>query len=329
MVMPFFFYKGGKGMEKYEVIKFKDDEFELDVRADKENETVWLTQEEMAYLFDVDRTRISRHISNVYKDGELDIKSTCAENAHMGKFGLQNYTVKLYNLDMIISVGYRVKSQRGIVFRRWANKVLKEYLIEGYSVNNKRLIALNKTIEIQNKMLANTLDIETNELENIINLYTNALTLLDNYDHQCVPKPIGSKENYALEYNECRKFINNMRFNNDSKLFGKEKNKGQLEGILSCINQTAFGEDVYNSLEEKAANLLYFIVKDHPFVDGCKRIAAGLFLLYLSKNALLNKSKLVISSGALTALTLLVAESDPKEKEIMVRVVMNILFNKM
>lgn len=317
-------------MQKYEVVKFVDNQFELDVRTDKENETVWLTQEEMAELFNVNRPAIVKHISNILNDKELE-NSTCSILEQVQIEGNRKITrkIKIYNLEMIISVGYRVKSQRGIIFRRWANKVLKEYLIEGYSVNNKRLIALNKTIEIQNKMLANTLDIETNELENIINLYTNALTLLDNYDHQCVPKPIGSKENYVLEYNECRKFINNMRFNNDSKLFGKEKNKGQLEGILACINQTAFGEDVYNSLEEKAANLLYFIVKDHPFVDGCKRIAAGLFLLYLSKNALLNKSKLVISSGALTALTLLVAESDPKEKEIMVRVVMNILFNKM
>lgn len=314
---------------KYEVVKFVDNQFELDVRADKENETVWLTQEEMSYLFDVDRTRITRHISNIYKEGELDINSTCAENAHMGKLGLQNYKIKLYNLDMIISVGYRVKSQRGIIFRRWANKVLKDYLIEGYAINNKRMLALNKTIEIQNKMLANTLDVETSELKNIIDLYTNALTLLDNYDHQCVSKPNGNKAAYVLNYDECRSFINNMRFINDSNVFGVEKVKGQLEGILACINQTAFGEDIYKSLEEKAANLLYFVVKDHPFVDGCKRIAAGLFLLYLSKNAMLNKNKLTISSGALTAITLLVAESKPEEKEIMIRIIMNILFDKM
>ena len=314
---------------KYEVVKFVDNQFELDVRADKENETVWLTQEEISYLFDVDRTRITRHISNIYKEGELDINSTCAENAHMGKLGLQNYKIKLYNLDMIISVGYRVKSQRGIIFRRWANKVLKDYLIEGYAINNKRMLALNKTIEIQNKMLANTLDVETSELKNIIDLYTNALTLLDNYDHQCVSKPNGNKAAYILNYDECRSFINNMRFINDSNVFGVEKVKGQLEGILACINQTAFGEDIYKSLEEKAANLLYFVVKDHPFVDGCKRIAAGLFLLYLSKNAMLSKNKLTISNGALTAITLLVAESKPEEKEIMIRIIMNILFDKM
>ena len=316
-------------VNKYEVVKFVDDEFELEVRTDKENETVWLTQEEMAILFNVDRTRILRHISNIYKDGELDINSTCAENAHMGKFGLQSYKIKLYNLDMIISIGYRVKSKRGIIFRRWANKVLKDYLIEGYAINNKRMLALNKTIEIQNKMLANTLDIETNELENIIKLYTNALVLLDNYDHQCIDKPIGIKADYILTYNECRNFIDNMRYSNDSSIFGIESSKGQLEGILASINQTALGEEIYKSLEEKAANLLYFITKDHPFVDGCKRIAAGLFLLYLSKNALLSKNKLSISNGTLTAITLLVAESKPEEKEIMIRIIMNILFNKM
>ena len=230
-------------MEKYEVIKFKDNEFELDVKADKVNETVWLNTEQIASLFGRDYKTIRKHINNALKE-ELNESTVVAKFESTTKHGaidnkMQTHDVSYYNLDMIISVGYRVKSQIGIVFRRWANKVLKEYLIEGYSVN-KRLIALNKTIEIQSKMLANTLDIETNELENIINLYTNALTLLDNYDHQCVPKPIGSKENYVLEYNECRKFINNMRFNNDSKLFGKEKNKGQLEGILACINQTAF-----------------------------------------------------------------------------------------
>ena len=315
----------------YELVKFVDNQFELDVKADIENETVWLTQEDMAYLFNVDRTRIVRHISNIYSENELDVNATCAENAQVQTEGNRTVKrkIKYYNLDMIISVGYRVKSHRGIIFRRWANKILKDFLIEGYAINNKRMLALNKTIEIQNKMLANTLDVETNELKNIIDLYTNALTLLDNYDHQCVSKPSGNKADYVLSYEECRNFIDNMRFVNDSTVFGVEKTKGQLEGILACINQTAFGKEVYRSLEEKAANLLYFVVKDHPFVDGCKRIAAGLFLLYLSKNAMLSKNKLTLSNGALTAITLLVAESKPEEKEIMIRIIMNILFDKM
>ncbi len=314
----------------YEVVKFVDNELELDVRTDKENETVWLKAEEMAKLFDVKRSAIVKHISNIISDKELDV-STCSILEQVQTEGNRKVSrkIKIYNLDMIISVGYRVKSQRGIIFRRWANKVLKNYLIEGYAINNKRMLALNKTIEIQNKMLSNTLDLETSELKNIIDLYTNALTLLDNYDHQCVTKPNGNKTQYILTYAECRNFIDNMRFTNDSNVFGVEKIKGQLEGILSSINQTAFGEEIYKSLEEKAANLLYFVIKDHPFVDGCKRIAAGLFLLFLSKNAILSQNKLTISNGALTALTLLVAESKPEEKEIMINIIMTILFKKM
>ena len=310
---------------KYEIVKFVENQFVLDVRADKTNETVWLTQKEIAKLFDKSVSTINEHIKKILED-ELYEKEV------VKKFGKTEFSKKptnLYNLDMILAVGYRVNSKIGILFRRWANKVLKEYLVDGYSINNKRMLALNKTIEIQNKMLANTLDVETNELKNIIELYTNALTLIDNYDHQCVEKPRGNIAEYILKYNECRNFINNMRFTNDSNIFGIEKRPGQLEGILACINQTALGEEIYKSLEEKAANLLYFIVKDHPFIDGCKRIAAGLFLFYLSKNALLSINKLRISNGTLTAITLLVAESRPEEKEIMINIIMTILFNKM
>ena len=310
---------------KYEVVKFVDNQFELDVRTDKENETVWLEQKEIAKLFGKAVSTINEHVKNILKD-ELD------ESEVMRKFGKTELSTKptnYYNLDMILAIGYRVNSKRGIQFRKWASSILKQYLIDGYVINKKRLIALNKTIEIQNRMLANTLDVETSDLKNIIDLYTNALTLLDDYDHQCISKPSGNKAEYILEYNECREFINNMRFTNDSQVFGVEKSKGQLEGILACINQTAFGDEIYKSLEEKAAHLLYFIVKDHPFVDGCKRIAAGLFLLYLSKNSLLSKNKLTMSNGTLAAITLLVAESKPEEKEVMIRIIMNILFDKM
>ena len=310
---------------KYEVVKFVDNQFELDVRTDKENETVWLEQKEIAKLFGKAVSTINEHVKNILKD-ELD------ESEVMRKFGKTELSTKptnYYNLDMILAIGYRVNSKRGIQFRKWASSILKQYLIDGYVINKKRLIALNKTIEIQNRMLANTLDVETSDLKNIIDLYTNALTLLDDYDHQCISKPSGNKAEYILEYNECREFINNMRFTNDSQVFGVEKSKGQLEGILACINQTAFGDEIYKSLEEKAAHLLYFIVKDHPFVDGCKRIAAGLFLLYLSKNSLLSKNKLTMSNGTLAAITLLVAESKPEEKEVMIRIIMNILFEKM
>lgn len=274
----------------YKVVKFVDNQFKLNNKLGKDS--VWLTLKEISNLFDVSINNVRTHVKNILKDGELD-NSTVKEVNNGCK-------VKTYNLDMIMAIGYRVKSKKGIIFRKWANKIL-----------------------------TNILDDETNELKNVIDQYIGALSLLDDYDHQCLSKPEGNKAEYILNYDECRIFINNMKFVNDSNVFGVEKVVGQLEGILASINQTAFGEEVYKSLEEKAANLLYFIVKDHPFVDGCKRIAAGLFLLYLSKNALLSKNKSTISNGALVAITLLVAESKPEEKEIMIRIIMNILFNKM
>jgi len=318
--------KGMIVMEKYNIVKFVDNDFELDIRADKENETVWLTQEEMSKLFEVDRTRITRHINNIYNEEELDKNSTCAENAHMGTLGVQRYSYKLYNLDMIISVGYRVKSQRGIIFRRWATKVLKEYLIQGYSINNKRLENLNKVIEIQNKMLASALNNDDYELSEVIKTYTNALDLLDDYDHQRLEKPKGNDTIYKIEYNEARKIIDSMKFKNESNLFGVEKENGKLNGILEAVYQNVFDTELYPTIEDKAAHLLYFLVKDHPFVDGCKRIAATLFLEFLNKNKRLVKDgKLVISNNTLVAVTLLTAESKPDEMEIIINVIMHLL----
>ena len=234
--------------------------------------------------------------------------------------------IKIYNLDMIISVGYRVKSKRGIIFRTWANKILKEYLIQGYSVNEKRLEKLNKVIDIQNKMLASALNIDTYELSEVIKTYTNALDLLDDYDHQRLEKPKGNDAIYRIEYDEARRIIDSMKFKNDSNLFGVEKEQGKLNGILEAVYQNVFGTEVYPTLEDKAAHLLYFLVKDHPFVDGCKRIAATLFLEFLNKNKRLVKNgKLVISNNTLVAITLLTAESRPEEMEIMVNVIMHLL----
>ena len=312
--------------EEFGVARFVDDNFELDVRTDKTNETVWLTQEEMAKLFDVDRTRILRHINSIYNDQELDKLSTCAESAHMGSLGVQTYITKLYNLDMIISVGYRVRSKRGITFRRWANRILKDYLIQGYALNQKRLDTLNRVIEVQNKMLASTLDIDSSELEDVIKTYTNALDLLDDYDHHKIGKPAGSISLYRLEYDECRRIIDSMKFSADSTLFGTEKEQGKLNGILEAVYQNVFGEELYPTIEEKAAHLLYFIVKDHPFNDGCNRIAATLFLEFLNKNKkLIKDGKLVISNNTLVAITLLTAESRPDEKDVMINVIMHLL----
>ncbi len=306
----------------FEIIKFVDNDFELDVRADKANETVWLSQWQISLLFDKSRATITEHINNIFKENELD-EFTCVGISDISG---NHRPAKLYNLDVVISVGYRVKSQRGIIFRRWANRILKDYLVQGYAINQKRMIALNKTIEIQNKMLASTLNIEEETLCNVIDEYTKALDLLDDYDHQQLHKPTGRKTIYRLSYEHCRNIINSMKFNETSNIFGVEKETGKLDGILAAVYQNVFGREVYPSTEEKASHLLYFLVKDHPFVDGCKRIAATLFLEFLNKNNVLIKNgKLSISKDALVAVTLLCAESKPDEMDIIINLIMNIL----
>jgi prophage maintenance system killer protein len=290
----------------YAIVKFTDNDFELDVRADKSNYTVWLTQRQMAELFLVNTDTIGLHIRNILKDKELD-NSTTEDSSVVQVEGKRTVrrSVKIYNLDMIISVGYRIKSQRGIVFRQWANKVLKEFLIEGYSVNKKRLAALDRVVEVQNRMLASALNIDEIELRDVIDKYTNALDILDDYDHQRITKPSGNVAVYRLNYDDCRKIIDSMRFSSESQLFGVEKENGKLNGILEAVYQNVFGEEIYPTIEEKAAHLLYFIVKDHPFIDGCKRIAATMFLEFLNKNGrLFSENGVIISNSTLVALTL-------------------------
>ncbi|MBF1337190.1 MAG: virulence protein RhuM/Fic/DOC family protein [Leptotrichia sp.] len=312
-----------------EVILYKDGELELPVEVAPDKETVWLKVEEMAKLFDRDRSVIQRHIRNIFKENELEESSTCAKFAQVQNEGDRSIerTFNYYNLDMIISVGYRVKSPRGIAFRKWATSILKEYIVQGYAVNAKRLNVLNKVVEIQSNIIADVLELDSREVFDVIQKYTQALELLDAYDHQIVQKPkISNEKAYQLTFNECKKLIESMTFSKSSTIFGKEKTKGSLEGIIGSVYQTAFGEDVYPSVQEKAANLLYFIVKDHPFIDGCKRIAASIFLYFLNKNNLLFKNdKKIISDSTLVAITLLLAESRPEEKEIMINVIMNFL----
>ena len=307
---------------KYELIKFTDKGFELDVRADYNKDTVWLTQDEIALLFDTARSTITYHISNIFTEKELN------KNTSVEKFdGRVNHRpAKLYNLDVILAVGYRVKSSRGILFRRWASKTLKNYLIEGYAVNQKRLDALNKTIDIQTRMLAYSLDMDKDELSKVINEYTRALDLLDSYDHQTLEKPKGTDNAYVMSYQECRSIINSMKFNDMSDVFGVEKEEGKLNGIIMQIYQNVFGQELYPSIEEKAAHLLYFLVKDHPFADGCKRIAATLFINFLYKNNhLYRNNRQIISNEALVAITILTAESHPEEMDIIVKLIMNLL----
>ena len=307
-----------------EVILYKDGELELPVEVAPDKETVWLNRNQLAVLFNRDVKTIGKHINNALKE-ELD-SSVVAKFATTASDG-KTYKVDYYNLDMIISVGYRVKSPRGIAFRKWATSILKEYIVEGYAVNAKRLNVLNKVVEIQSNIIADVLELDSREVFDVIKKYTQALELLDDYDHQIVQKPkISNEKAYQLTFNECKKLIESMTFSKSSTIFGKEKTKGVLEGIIGSVYQTAFGEDVYPSVQEKAANLLYFIVKDHPFIDGCKRIAASIFLYFLNKNNLLFKNdKKIISDSTLVAITLLLAESKPEEKEIMINVIMNFL----
>ena len=302
------------------IFETKDNEIKLTVPV--ENETVWLTQAQMTELFQVDRTVITRHVNNVFKENELLRKS------NVQKMHIPNSArpVQFYSLEVIISVGYRVKSNRGVEFRQWANSVLKQYIMQGYAINEKRLAALQRTVNIQTKMLASTLEVDEAELLKAVNLYTNALMLLDQYDHQSIKKPAGNKAIYRITYEDCRNMVNEMEDSFHSDVFGVEKEKGKVEGILAAVYQSAFGKDAYPSLEEKAANLLYFMIKDHPYADGCKRIAASLFLEFLVRNNVLyEKGQKRISDGALVAITLMIAESDPKEKDIMVNLVMNLL----
>lgn len=306
-----------------EIVIFKDNEIELNVNLSTEENTVWLNANQMALLFDKDEKTIRKHINNVFRDKELDENNNTQKMRVVGVKQL----VSFYTLDVIISVGYRVKSQRGIIFRQWANKVLKQYLLQGYAVNEKRLKALNKTVQIQSEIIAGIAGIEADEVLRVVNEYSKALELLDNYDHQCITAPEGSKCTYWLKYDECMQLIKNMEFSASSEIFGLEKEPGKLDSILSAIYQTAFGQEVYPTLEEKAANLLYFVVKDHPFNDGCKRIAAALFLYFLDRNgALFNKEgRKIISNSALVAITLMLAESKPEEKPLMINLILNFL----
>lgn len=317
-----------------EIIKFNNGNLELDVTVTPDKDTVWLTVDQLCTLFNKNKSTISRHIKNIFNEGELDEISSVAKNAtqlkrydpRTGKDRISNVEINYYNLDVIISVGYRVKSQNGIIFRKWATSILKDYMIKGFAVNEKRLEALDKTIQIQSRMLASALNIEEKEVLNVVEAYSNALTLLDDYDHGTIPKPDGIASIYQLTYEECREMIDSMKYGNDSDVFGVEKEVGKLNGIIAAVYQNVFGTELYPSIEEKAANLLYFLIKDHPFVDGCKRIGASIFLEFLNKNKhLIIDGKQIISDSALVAITLMIAQSRPEEKETMVKLVMNFL----
>lgn len=309
-----------------EIVSFKDGELQLDVSICADNDTVWLTQKQMGVLFEASTDNIGLHIKNIYKEKELDKQSTTEDFSVVQKEGNRTVkrTLKHYNLDMILSVGYRIKSKRATIFRKWANEILKEYMIKGYAVNEKRMHALQKTVQVQSQIIAGISGIEAEAVLKVIDQYISALEMLDSYDHQRLQKPSGKKCLVKLTYQDCCDLIKQMKF--DTAVFGVEKESGKVEGILAAVYQEVFGQEVYPTLEEKAANLLYFMIKDHPYADGCKRIAAALFLAFLHKNqSLFMGNTKIISDSALVAITLMIAESKPEEKEIMIALVMNFL----
>ena len=316
---------------KNEIVLFEDQDIKLEVNM--KDETVWLSQQQMAELFDSSRTNIIEHINNIYSDGELDKISTCQNFRQVRKEGKRDVArnIPFYNLDMIISVGYRVNSKRGIIFRKWANKVLKDYLLKGYVVNQKRLEYLEKTIKLID--IAGRIDTElkgseAQEIIKVINNYSNALNLLDDYDHKRITKPNGTKNNKQVTYEDCMDIVGKLKFNSDSDLFALERNEG-LKAIIGTIYQSFDGNDLYPTIEEKAANFLYLITKNHTFIDGNKRIAATLFIYFLEfYNILYNENGQIIDNNTLVAITLLIAQSNPKEKEILIDLVMNFLNNE-
>lgn len=312
--------------KKNEIILFENQGVKLEVNL--KDETVWLNQSQMAELFGKAKSTINEHIKNIYSEGEL------TEEESMTKFGNSEFSDKptnYYNLDMIISVGYRVKSQKGIIFRRWATKVLKDYMIKGYAVNQKRLEYLEKTVKLID--IANRIDerLEGNDAKEILKVigeYSKALDLLDDYDHRTLKKIRGNIDDRKIEYAECINIINKLRFNEESTLFAVERDKG-LESIIGNLYQSFAGQDIYKSIEEKAANFLYLVVKNHVFADGNKRIAATLFIYFLNFYGILYQNGVrIIDNNTLAALTLLIAESNPKEKEIIIDLVMNFMNNE-
>ena len=289
---------------KNEIILFENQNVKLEVNM--KDETVWLSQNQMADLFGKDRKTITRHIQNVYKDGELEENSVCSFFEHTGNDG-KKYNVQFYNLDMIISIGYRVNSKQGIVFRKWANKVLKDYLIKGYVVNQRRLEYLEKTVKLID--IAGRIDTELKGTEaqgiiKVINDYKDALNLLDDYDYKRISKPKGTKNDKIITYEDCMDIISKLKFNNDSDLFALERNQG-LRSIVSDIYGSFDGNDLYPTTEEKAANFLYLIIKNHVFIDGNKRIGATLFIYFLEfYNLLYTEKGQVIDINTLVAITL-------------------------
>lgn len=303
-------------MKENEIIIFEAEDKSITLPVSVKNDTVWLSANQMAVLFERDEKTIRKHINNVFLEKEVDQEN----NTQKMRVDGVKQPVSFYTLDVIISVGYRVKSKRGVEFRRWANSVLKEYIIRGYAVNHNRMNQLNEVIRVM-KRVEDSLD--TKQVLTVVERYSQALELLDAYDHQTMTRPRGNQATYILTYEECRKVIDSMKFGDSSSLFGNEKDDS-FKGSIGAIYQSFGGVDLYPTLEEKAANLLYFVTKNHSFSDGNKRIAATMFLYFLDRNgALIRDGEKTIDDHTLVALTIMIAESNPEEKEMMISVIMN------
>jgi prophage maintenance system killer protein len=308
-------------MNNSDIVLFetKDSSIVLPVRMT--GDTVWLNRSQMAELFERDVKTIGKHINNALRE-EVD-SSTVAKFATVQEEGNRSVTreIEYYNLDMIISVGYRVKSNRGVEFRRWANHVLRQYIVQGYAVNERRINQLGEVVRLM-KRTQDSLD--SRQVLSVIERYSTALILLDAYDHQSLQRPTGTNAAYVLSYEECRSVIDRMRFGDESELFGKEKDDS-FKGSIGNIYQSFGGQEIYPTLEEKAANLLYFVTKNHSFFDGNKRIAATIFLYFLDCNGILydEQGNKLMDDHTLVALTIMIAESCPEEKEMMISVIMN------
>lgn len=319
--------------DKIVIYRTSDGQTSVSVRMD--GDTVWLSQAQMAELFQKDRTVIGRHISNIYKEHELERETTCANFAHMGKEADQTYQTTLYNLDVVISVGYRVKSQRGTQFRIWANKVLKDYLVKGYAVNKalteqryselKQLVAvLGRTVKSQEALTSK----DALDLIEVVSNYTYALDILDRYDYQQLSiEQTTSEEKFHATYEGAMNVIRELKAKfGGSKWFANEKDDS-FKSSIGQIYQTFDGHDLYPSVEEKAAMLLYLVTKNHSFTDGNKRIAATLFLWFMAENGILYNPDGTkrIADNTLVALTLMIAESRTEEKDTMVKVLVNLI----
>ena len=316
--------------KKNEIIFFEKQGVKLEVNV--KDETVWLNRQQMAELFGRDIKTIGKHINNALKE-ELKGIPTVAKFATLQKEGEREVTrnIEFYNLDMILSIGYRVKSKNGVIFRQWANKILKDYMLKGYAVNQRRLEYLEKTIkliDITNRIDERLENNDAKEILKVIGSYSKALNLLDDYDHRTLKKVKGNIDERKIKYDDCINIINKLKFNQESSLFAVERDKG-LEAIIGNIYQTFEGKDVYKSIEEKGANFLYLVVKNHVFADGNKRIAATLFIYFLNFYGILYKNgNQTIDNNTLAALTLLIAESNPREKEVIIDLVMNFLYSE-